>query len=737
MQEKRGNVLDLLAKDNERRNKKARRQAVYLRILQGGHPYGEVGGRIVRFRMTRIGEAPEPLCNFTARIVAEEVRDDGAERRLVFHIEGRLAGGEELSRVAVPAERFAGMSWVTEAWGSRAVVNAGQGAKDHLRAAIQHLSGHVQRREVFAHLGWRRLGGRWVFLHAGGAIGPEGAVADVECDPGELLAEYRLPAPPEGERLREAVRTSLRLLDAAPATVAWPLLAAVYRAPLCEVLPADFSLQLTGPTGAGKSTLAAIAQAHYGAGFDRLHLPAAWSSTANALERVAFLAKDALLVVDDFAPRGSGRDAEALHRDADRLLRGAGNRQGRQRLQADGTLRPAYYPRGLIVSTGEDIPAGQSLRARLLVVEVEPGAVNWAVVSETQELANDGALAKAMAGYLRWLASRLDAQRAELRERHRALREKARWCVAGHPRMPDAAANLALGAETFLRFAIEAGVVDRAERLWQQAWQALLAVAAAQEAHQRAEDPVVRFFALLSAALASGQAHVADAATGGEPVDSAVWGWRDGYPQGLRVGWLRDGELLLEPDVAFAVAQRLARDQGGALPISPRTLLKRMGERGLLLAREDEHLRVKRAVAGVVKRVVVVAPSLVRTGETGETGEAGEAGHEALGAQGFAAPAPLPGRPFEPGSGGGKTGEIAAGSPVASGLLPGPEAEPGGWGEAGNACGSQLSGSCSPDSPVSPDSAGEGEQDFSRATIEPHGSAGGVDEEEGDEEWTG
>ena len=40
---------------------------------------------------------------------------------------------------------------------------------------------------------------------------------------------------------------------------------------------------------------------HFGT-FDRLHLPGAWSSTANQLERRAFLLKDTPFLVDDWAP---------------------------------------------------------------------------------------------------------------------------------------------------------------------------------------------------------------------------------------------------------------------------------------------------------------------------------------------------------------------------------------------------------------------------------------------------
>ena len=105
------------------------------------------------------------------------VHDDGAEQaRQPRRAKAALADGPPLPRAEVPAADFAGMGWVVPAWGTRAVVYAGQGTKDHLRAALQLLSGDVPRRTVYAHLGWRKVGDAWVYLHAGGGIGPAGAV---------------------------------------------------------------------------------------------------------------------------------------------------------------------------------------------------------------------------------------------------------------------------------------------------------------------------------------------------------------------------------------------------------------------------------------------------------------------------------------------------------------------------------------------------------------------------------
>src|SRR5581483_4274906 len=248
--------------------------------------------------------------------------------------------------------------------GPKYVIMAGSGKRDHLRAAIQEMSGEdVPSKTVYTHTGWRQIGGRWCYLHGGGAI--DGGVPVVPVVPVShgvevrldgAAAGFRLPDPPTGDALRDAVRASLRLLDGlVPDPVAFPLRASVFRAALGTP---DYSLWLAGPTGVQKSELAALAQQHFGASMTRNRLPGNWSSTDNALEGLTFVTKDVLIVVDDFAPPTSRADADRQHRAAERLIRAQGNHSARQRMRADGTLRPPKPPRGLILATGEDVPRG-------------------------------------------------------------------------------------------------------------------------------------------------------------------------------------------------------------------------------------------------------------------------------------------------------------------------------------------------------------------------------------------
>jgi hypothetical protein len=597
----------------------------------GAHPYWIRDHAIGYDKHTQHGSTPVRLTNFTARIVGEVFKDDGAETKYFFVIAGADQEGRPYHQVEVPAQQFSSLSWVTGNWGNGPVVYAGQAIKDHVRCAIQLLSGEVPQRTVYGHLGWRRINGEWLYLHCGGAIGANGPVAGVEVILSSSQMQcYSLPPPPSGESLRQAVKASLGLRILAPPQRTYPLMCATYRAPLGECAHIDLSLLLAGQTGVFKTELTAMAQSHYGAEFNGRNLPGNWTSTSNSLEYQAFLTKDAVFTVDDFAPRGTVFDIQRFHKKADRLLRGQANRAGRGRMHQKGGLRPEYFPRGLIISSGEDIPTGQSLRARTVILEVKPGDVDLVQLTLAQQAAADGLYAQAMGGYLQYLAPRIEALKRALPVRQRELRDVARREGVTHDRTPEIWASLAVGFEQFLKFALDIGAITETERqeLFKECWEALRQASRAQDAHQRSEDPTGRFLALLGAAIASGKAHIADSNTLEEPKRQAdQWGWREKtigtgdyqrqewQPQGDRVGWLDGDNLLLEPDAAFAMVQRFGRDQGTSLPLTQRSLWKRMADKGLLASRELSQNRnqVRWPIGGERLRVIHIKTSVLRT----------------------------------------------------------------------------------------------------------------------------
>jgi hypothetical protein len=431
--------------------------------------------------------------------------------------------------------------------------------------------------------------------------------------------------------LAAAVRASLGLLDL-NVTIA----AATWRAPLIEFCPVAYSAFTAGPTGCLKSASWGVAQAHWGAYWDGVRFAANWSGTVNSIEKIAFLAKDALLVVDDFAPSGARRAVTELHEKAERLLRAAGNLAGRSRMNADTSLRHTYWPRGQIASSGEDVPGGHSLRARMAIEQFGPNDIDSQRLKVLQDAARGGVLAQAMAGFVQWLARLADGgvivDDGELRQLGEHLRQrqtKLRGLITGeHRRTPDTTAALALGVDIFLAFAVQVGAIDKAESdaRFASAWQKLLVGAAAQGVEQREEDPVHVFIEAIPAVLASGIGHVASR-DGIAPEEAHALGWRrmstrydndDGegrYTEsssewrasGDLIGWVDGDDLMLLPDAAIRAANALLRGQGATIVLKRNTLGKRLREAGWLTSMDQGTFTKLVAIGAERRRVLMMS----------------------------------------------------------------------------------------------------------------------------------
>ena len=576
-----------------------------------GKPAGMGGGRYVAtprgmmtLRFNAAGEPEEqPLCNFTARIVEELACDDGLEINLSLSIEGEQRG-RPLPRVPVSFEEFMAMGWPAKHWGTQCIVEPGNGKKDTLRAAIQtlsHAKGAVERRTVYIHTGWRQVDGAWLYLHGGGALGAAGPAGGVEVSLSGLN-RYELPAPSTTpQERRDAAAASMACLDIAPPAISLPLLACVYLAPLAQALNVDFMLWLEAPSQSQKSSIAALALAHFGAAMDRTCLTANWTDSANAIEGKLFALADALAVIDDYAPQPSASQQATLDATVSRVIRACGNRQGRGRLRADLSQRPDRYPRGLTVGTAEQWPTGESINARLFGVTLQRGDVDLAALTRAQAAAERGLLARCMADYIQGLAARFDeavadAKRAWTEYRAAALQQG----LSG--RAPEQVAFLLVGAGLAFRHFKQAGLtlpdVNPVD--------VLMELARRHSRHVSDSQPAERFRAALAELLASGAAHV-------EPLaDDGSRNFAQEPLRGPRIGWRNESKrelYLLSTPTLEAVNEALRKGDTG-LNIRPRALWRQCQQRGWLLPGDaipgggERTTRVVR-IAGKLERVLM------------------------------------------------------------------------------------------------------------------------------------
>jgi hypothetical protein len=412
----------------------------------------------------------------------------------------------------------------------------------------------------------------------------------------------------------------------APDHATVPLLGGIYRA---VIGGSDMSVHISGFTGAQKTELAALAQQHFGPTMHARALPASWESTANMLEMMASAAKDAVFVIDDYvlSSGGTSVDRARLNQKADRVLRAQGNNSALGRLRPDTTMKPQRPPRCLIISTGEEVPGGQSLRARIIIIELECGEVDQEKLTTAQKDAVGGVYARAMAGYVRWLAPRLDEVRREFKS---LVQERRARFDADHKRSADAFAQISAAWSTWLRFVRETGAVTQTEvdAIEAEVWSTLMALSSQQKGLQRASDPVERFLSLLGGVLSSGRGHICRSDQPDDrprdPDAARALGWKrdsngsgNWHPLGPCIGWLAEDGLYVEPEAAFAAAQQLGNASGDPVGIMASTLWKRMHQRNLLLSTErrggDLRLRTRKMI-GRSRRPVIhiahIAPSL-------------------------------------------------------------------------------------------------------------------------------
>ena len=150
-----------------------------------------------------------PICNFVAWPIRDILKDDGLSAERFIEFQGILQGGASFKPVKISGKNFQEMKWLIEAWGVRAAIKPKQ--EQEVRFALQLMAqAGIPESTIFTHLGWRKIGDSWAFLHAGGAIGSEA----VEVEISDRLRKYSLPE--ETGEIKEALKASLSLLELGP-----------------------------------------------------------------------------------------------------------------------------------------------------------------------------------------------------------------------------------------------------------------------------------------------------------------------------------------------------------------------------------------------------------------------------------------------------------------------------------------------------------------------------------------
>lgn len=570
-------------------------------------------------------DAPVFLANFTAKI-AEGVRStDGVEDTSSFAID--VTRGGRVTRAVVPCEQFGNVSrWALEA-DPYCIVQAGEGTREKLRVAIHETSIPFPNRRSYRHTGWIQREKRWVYLTGNGAIGLHDGAEAIECDLPTTMKHWGLPEPDDSP---ESIRAILALFEVASPEIAVPLLCAPFRAVLGRAV--DFVIHVSGTTGYGKSSITALLQRFFAPETTPFKLPHSWQTTRNGLEIPLHAAKDSLLVVDDYKPGSGGgaRSADDMRATFNWIVSSIGNESGKHRQTKDGRQRDARPPRGLVLSTGEELGRGESNLARSFSVDVDREI--WPKVA-VAEKALGRMPAAVMAAFVGWLAQDV-GERQRIEAVWEALPEdigRRRDSIeAAHGRIKSNNASLFQGARWLLAFAVDRGAIDgteaaRLERSW---WQAMLKCVVRQNGEISEEKPTTRFLGLLRGVIQAGKAHLRDSKgeacpkikVDGVTVNARLFGWETSMvttwngtekpvekPLGSWVGVVTAaGGLLIDPDTCYAAVTDHAGRENKPFIVEPAEVWKRFCQEGLARWAPGEKRKALSSLqyAGTKKRVL-------------------------------------------------------------------------------------------------------------------------------------
>ena len=541
------------------------------------------------------------LCNFAPRIVCEVIVDDGAEKTRRYLIGGTDANGNNFMPVEVPAGELEKMSWIANNLDASCDLCVVSQVEKHVRCAIKTTARFADKRYIFSHTGWKKIGGEWHYLLPGDKTYQV-----------ELKGKQRNYYGAEGMS-REDAEDLVKLLSGGmmPDEVLLPCLATVFLSPLNEFLrqighEPKYLLTLIGRTGSMKSTVAALMLSFFG-NFSATDLPMSFRDTANSIVHNAFALKDVLTCVDDYHPTARS-DASQMKATMQTLARGYGDRAARNRLGSDITLREPRPPQGNVIVTAEFAPdIGESGTARLFCVEMKPGSICLPLLAEVQEQALDGCFVRCMGAFIRYIKERYlkDGQEQSLLERLKMnfsefrshwrteLKEKS---IPFHDRLPDTLACLEVGFLFLTDFLCAKDITDErdATELQNRLHTVLLHLSAKQSESVEADRPTHIFLRKLYSLIECGNVCLLPA-TG-----------RTEIPPKNYIGYEDETYYYLMLDASHKAVKRLCGEQDEGFAISAKSLAKALADEGLIEPGDNGTNTRTMRFGGRLKRVMLL-----------------------------------------------------------------------------------------------------------------------------------
>lgn len=390
--------------------------------------------------------------------------DGGLNKEVYYKISVVIRNKEILDPIIVSANEFKSATWFHKRISHKAILFQNS-YYESVRRLVQILAETAPICTVIESSGWKNVGTdeilNHVFCYSGGYLGGNADEIKVK-EMNELRGYNFVPDVEELKECYEAYQT-LETLIPERKEIMLALISHAFGSVLVHKLDTESIMPkhliwLYGCSGSFKTSVALVILSLFGL---MENPPATFNDTTNSIEKKMYLAKDSLLLVDDYCPASTIAEANQKNSKASIVTRGIGDRIGKARAGSNMVLRPEYRPRGNVLVTGEDCPTGFSTTSRHISIALNRGDVD---VNKLTWLQNNGHLLNSLMVYfILWVKEAImDNPECKLKPRIIEVRDEASNSNH-HRRFAMSVAHLQLGYEILMKFFVEKEILSQEE----------------------------------------------------------------------------------------------------------------------------------------------------------------------------------------------------------------------------------------------------------------------------------
>ena len=528
-------------------------------------------------------ETSEPVANFTPILKEQRRIDNGIEvnEALIFQA---YRAGHLWEEVSTDTKGIVGQT-PQAVFGAGCRVYIGKLKVARLREIMQIQCETAPRTTIYQHTGYAIIDGKRVFLNGGYSVTAEGMTDHYNVVFEGQLSNYRFT----NERHRERYKT---LLQGLPAVAPFPLvytgLGLAFLTPLNSLLRDEgiepcFILYFTGKTGTRKTTMAKLLLNFFGAFDNGTAPPAGFRDTANAVEKKFALTDSTLILLDDRIPSTTQKVKAQMESMEQSVARQIGDRSGRARMNADGSLKATYRPKCNLIVTAEESfsNVGESAVARALSVELKPGDIDLDALTEVQ--ANAVHLNECMGEYIQFVIQNWDSLKADLKPLFMELRSKAQ--TGAHGRLAECVAHLQIGITVMCKWLLSIGQINgkQAEEIKNRAWAVFMKLSEEQNRRIMEEKPVKLFIDAMREMIDRGAIRFVD-----------ISGDYSDYSSDKKMGYKDEDFYYCYPDTIYTAVRRFYSDQDKNFPLGKAAIFQQLAIDGLIEVDKAQTTKAKR-----------------------------------------------------------------------------------------------------------------------------------------------